>query len=110
MSEFHVKDFFERWGKGEFAEEHRRGISDCEWASMQQMGKPIYRKGQIVEFKVGGFGVITEISKAKGGWPCSYATKKVKGMKQHTSYKSAWHYEGDIKRLAGRFKSERIIY
>ncbi len=104
-----MEDLYEKFKKGmedwfkdpwKYAEEHRRGISDMAWAGMQQMGDPIYSHGDIVEFKVGGFGRIREVKRANsGGWPCSYATMEVPGKPSHATSKCAWHYEGDIEGL-----------
>ena len=100
--EFDVEDFFKRMQRGDFEDAHRRQYPGSEWAAHQQMGKPIYKKGDIVEFMVGGYGKITTVSKAHDGWPCSYSAKKVKGLAFHANNICAWHYEGDIKRKAGK--------
>jgi len=81
------------------ADEHRRGINDMEWAAMQEKGPALYSHGDIVEFKVGGFGRIGEVSEANGGWPVSYSVMSVPGKPFHARNISAWHYEGDIKGL-----------
>lgn len=75
---------------------HRNGLSDLEWAARQPKGKPKFKIGDVVEFYEGGFGVIRDVSPPHDGWPSSYATSNVKGMKSF--WKSAWHYEGDFKR------------
>jgi len=81
---------------------HRRGISDIDWAKAQPKGPPKYAEGDVVEFHVGGFGVISEVSEPHNGWPSSYATHDVEGFPPHTNHISAWHYEGDFKRLAAK--------
>lgn len=81
-----------------YAEEHRRGISSLAWAGMQPKEQSYYI-GDVVEFKVGGFGVINKVSKAKGGWPPSYSTEPVDGLPDRYDTKRAWHYEGDFKKL-----------
>ena len=82
-------------------DKHRRGLTDCEWASKQPNGKPNYFLGDIVEFKVGGFGIITETTDP-GDKPIAYSISSVQGLKQITTGKCAWHYEGDFKRLVGK--------
>ena len=84
-----------RW---EYAEEHRRGISDMAWADMQPKEQSFYI-GDVVEFRVGGFGVINKVSGGKGGWPPSYSTEPVDGLRDRSDTKRAWHYEGDFKQL-----------
>ena len=81
-----------------YAEDHRKGISDIGWARMQPKEQSFYI-GDVVEFKVGGFGVIDGVSEAQGGWPPSYSTEKVKGLQDRKDTKRAWHYEGDFLRL-----------
>ena len=83
-------------------EDHRKQYSDMAWAAHQDKGNPRYNVGDVVEFCVGGFGVIDVVSNPKGGWPSRYSTKNVDGMNPHKTRKSAWHYEGDFKRLAGK--------
>jgi hypothetical protein len=75
---------------------HRNGMNDIEWAKHQSKGRPKYKIGDVVEFHEGGFGVIREVSPPRNGWPSSYATSNVKGLKGF--WKTAWHYEGDFKR------------
>lgn len=83
----------------DYIDEHRRGISDLEWASKQQMGDPIYVNGDIVEFVAGGFGMIKKTSKADNGWPVSYSLEEIESKPFHPKGIVAWHYEGDIKGL-----------
>jgi hypothetical protein len=101
------KQVIEDWFKDpwKYADEHRRGINDMEWASMQSMEDPIYSYGDIVEFKVGGFGRINTISSG-GSWPPSYSVMKVPDKPFHSDSKCAWHYEGDILRLVKKASSE----
>lgn len=73
-----------------------------EWAARQPKGPPKYKIGDAVEFHVGGFGVIDEVSKPQGGWPSEYSTEDIAGMRPHKTRKSAWHYEGDFKRRIGK--------
>jgi len=80
----------------ESVDAHRRGISDCEWDSMQPKGEPSYLLGDVIEFQVGGFGIITKVHK---GWCNEYATEPIKGRPGHPTTKHAWHNEGDFKRL-----------
>jgi hypothetical protein len=91
---------FENWAKDpwKYAEKHRRGISDMDWAAQQPKSQN-YFIGDIVEFFVGGFGIIDEVSKAHGGWPPKYSTQKVEGYPYRSDGKVAWHYEGDVKAL-----------
>lgn len=89
--------FFEWIMSPESREEHRREYTDLEWAAAQPTGDPKYKIGDVVEFHVGGFGVIREVSPPRGGWPASYATACIEGMPGHKSRKCAWHYEGDFK-------------
>lgn len=89
-----------------YAEEHRRNISDLEWANMQPDGPPNYDFGDVVEFKAGGFGRIDAISYPHGGWPSSYSTMKVKGLPCHPTTKCAWHYEGDFLKLKEKASKE----
>ena len=74
-----------------------KNISDMQWAEMQPHGPPNYALGDVVEFEVGGYGVITEISEPHGGWPSSYATDEIKGYQPPPYH--AWHHELDFKRL-----------
>jgi len=92
----------------ESADKHRRGISDMAWAEQQPKGPPKYRLGDVVKFKVGGVGIITDVSKPHNGWPSSYAVKPIKGRKFHPKNKSAWHYEGDISKLVGRTRILKV--
>ena len=92
---------FEGWWESDLIDEHRRGISDLEWVRLQPVGDPNYMLGDLVEFQVGGFGIITKVSKPQSGWPSSYATSIANGFADHKTTKRAWHYEGDFKRLAG---------
>lgn len=91
-----------------YAEEHRRGISDIQWARMQPMEQNYY-VGDVVEFKVGGIGVITEAQDAENGWPPSYATEEVKGHPYRKDGKVAWHYEGDFSRLVAESGIRKLI-
>ncbi len=65
------------------ADAHRRGKTDMEWVSEQRQGPPRFMMGDIVEFKVGGFGIIKDVSKPHDGWPASYSTDEVPGKKFH---------------------------
>ncbi len=86
--------------KSDAVAKHRRGITDLQWAANQRKGKARYKIGDVVEFKEGGFGVIHEVSEPHNGWPSSYATRNVPGMKPF--WKSAWHYEADFKRMVAK--------
>ena len=79
-------------------DEHRKGISDLDWAGMQRTGQPKYKLGNKIEFMVGGFGVIVDVSISNTGWPVQYSTRQIKNMKYHPKNKLSWHYEGDIRR------------
>lgn len=83
-------------------EKHRSKYNDIEWAGRQPKGAPKCRVGDVVEFHVGGFGVIDKVSEPQGGWPSSYATYDIAGMAPHKTRKSAWHYEGDFCRWAAK--------
>lgn len=74
---------------------HRAQYDDQEWAKAQPKGPPSFGVGDIVEFRAGGFGVITEVNEPHGGWPSSYATEDADGFPPYEV--SAWHYEGDFK-------------
>lgn len=78
-----------------------------EWAEQQSQGPPHFRIGDVVEFKVGGFGVIDGVTKPHDGWPSSYSTQDVEGMPAHSKTKMAWHYEGDFKKLS---ISKRLLW
>lgn len=80
----------------ESREPHRRDLNDVEWASAQPSGDPNYEIGDVIEFKVGGIGVISEVRKPQNGWPSQYATKEVHGIDYREDGKYAWHYEGDF--------------
>lgn len=80
--------------------EHRKGMSDMQWANAQSQEPPNFMVGDIVEFMVGGFGIIVTVTKPHDGWPSSYAADPVPGLDYHSKGKYAWHYEGDFKRLA----------
>lgn len=86
----------------ESREKHRRKYTDMEWARHQQTGAPRYKRGDAVEFQVGGFGIISEVHKPSGGWPSSYATENIPGMRPIKTGKCAWHYEGDFKRRVAK--------
>ncbi len=75
---------------------HRREFTDLEWAAEQKNDFPNYRIGDIVEFHVGGFGVIDEVNISNSGWPPSYSTSRIEGKDYHAGGISAWHYEGDF--------------
>jgi hypothetical protein len=80
---------------------HRRGISDMAWARMQPQTPAKYKRGDVVEFMVGGYGQIDDVSdlRSTSGWPVSYSVVPVCGLPFHSKGVYAWHYEGDIKRL-----------
>ena len=79
-------------------EEHRKGITDLDWA-LAQPKKQGYYVGDVIEFHVGGIGLINAVSQ-NGGWPPSYATEPVKGFPYRPNdAKLAWHREGDFKAL-----------
>jgi hypothetical protein len=78
-------------------EDHRKSYSDIRWCAMQPKGDPKYKIGDVVEFHVGGFGIINGVSKPSNGWPSSYSTEKIDELPDHASTKRAWHYEGDFK-------------
>lgn len=82
-----------------WVEEHRRGICDLGWASMQPDGPPSFMLGDVVEFMAGGVGVITGVKPPHNGWPSSYSTSSIEGFPYHSTDKAAWHYEGDFKSL-----------
>lgn len=93
-------------------DEHRKEFDDVEWNQQQVMQPPKFREGDIVEFKVGGFGVISTHPKnwsKDSGWAPSYATRSIDGMKEHATSKCAWHYEKDFtlveKGLLHKFES-----
>jgi hypothetical protein len=87
--------------KSEYIDEHRRGISDMEWARKQPQ-EINYFIGDIIEFEVGGVGIIDEVQKPRNGWPASYSTEEIEGRPFHAKSKTAWHYEGDFKKLIGK--------
>ena len=93
-----VSDFFAWLNSPDSREKHRNKYNDAEWARRQPKGAPKYKLGDVVEFHVGGFGVINEVCKPEGGWPSEYSTEDIAGMRPHKTRKSAWHYEGDFKR------------
>lgn len=76
---------------------HRMDFNDLDWAAQQPPGVR-YFIGDLMEFEVGGFGVIREVTPPLGGWPASYATKRVDPFPDHPRTKRAWHYELDFKR------------
>ena len=80
-----------------FIDAHRRGICNMDWAT-QQPREQGYFVGDFVEFMVGGFGLITEVSHS-GSWPPTYSAEKVLGYPFHAGSKCAWHHHGDIKEL-----------
>ena len=89
----------------EYIDEHRRGISDIKWANKQPRAdeqpwaESKYIEGDVVEFMVGGYGIINKVSLSQSGGPTQYATNPIKNKKFHAKGKYAWHYEGDIKKL-----------
>jgi hypothetical protein len=90
-----MDDYFKnRW---KYAEDHRKGISDVAWAKMQPKEQN-YHIGDVIEFKVGGFGLIDGYTDCNV-CPHAYSTDKVDGMPYRDDCKDAWHYEGDFKRL-----------
>lgn len=93
-NEFTMQDLWD----SEYTDEHRRGLSDMQWRSMQNFCPSKYMKGDIIEFMVGGFGIIDEVDE---GPPPQYSASKVRGLPFHATTKVAWHYEGDIKKLIG---------
>lgn len=86
----------------EFRDEHRKQFTDMEWAAIQHKGPPKYKIGDVVEFMVGGFGVIDGVSEPHGGWPSKYSTNRIPGMPAHKRGVSAWHFDGDFKRLVAK--------
>ncbi len=89
-------------------EKHRKKYNDMEWAAQQPKGPPKFKIGDVVEFHVGGFGVIDEVSAPdpeddeEDGWPAEYSTAPIKGMPSRKDGKVAWHYEGDFKRRVAK--------
>jgi len=83
----------------EHIDEHRRGISDVAWENKQPDTPPKYMEGDIIEFIVGGIGIINKVSISNIGRPASYSTNPIKDKPFHAKGKGAWHYELDIKRL-----------
>jgi len=98
--EVNIAKAIDAWLKDpwKYAEEHRRGISDVAWAQMQPHEQNFFI-GDVVEFKVGGFGVIDGVGGGENGWPPSYSTKEIEGFQDRNDSKRAWHYEGDFKEL-----------
>lgn len=82
----------------EYRGKHRAKYTDLQWAEKQPKGPPKYRIGDVVEFHVGGFGVIDEVQKPQSGWPSEYSTSDIDGLHPHKDGVCAWHYEGDFKR------------
>ena len=102
--------FFEYINSPESREDHRRDYNDREWKLAQREGKPLYKLGDVIEFQVGGFGVISNVNRGNSptvdptiefGVP-SYAVNRVEGMEYHAGGIVAWHYEGDIKTCIAR--------
>ena len=75
---------------------HRKEFTDIEWAEQQITGEPNCRIGDIIQFKVGGFGVIDDVNISNSGWPPSYSTSRIEGKNFHARGISSWHYEGDF--------------
>ena len=82
----------------EMRDAHRKEYCDMEW-DKKQPRKTSYYIGDVVEFKVGGIGVLSEAKDAHNGWAPSYSCSPVKGFSFHKEGKTAWHLEGDFKRL-----------
>ena len=79
---------------------HRKEYNDTEWLNWQRFGPPIYMKGDIVQFKVGGIGIIEEVSwRPETGNPPSYSAGPIDGRSFHFRNVCAWHYEGDIESI-----------
>ena len=89
-------------------DEHRRGITDIQWARMQDKGPPNYHLGDKVKFMAGGIGVITAINEPQSGWPSSYSIDEIKGFKFHPKAWIAWHYEGDIQKITDDSEMEEF--
>lgn len=66
----------------------------------------IYDYGDIIEFKVGGFGRIGSISRHPDGYPVEYSVMEVPNMPFHPESKCAWHDEGDIGGLKQKASEE----
>jgi hypothetical protein len=99
----------EKYWNSDFVDKHRRGINDCDWAARQPKGKPRYAIGDVLEFKAGGFGVVTDVSwEPETGWPSSYSLDPVKGMKFHPRDICAWHYELDFERRLAKSPLHRL--
>jgi hypothetical protein len=92
-----MTNFSDYWNS-KHVDAHRRGITDLNWSALQPRGNPRFTIGDVVEFKVGGFGVIAEVVIEQNGWPNQYSTRSVNGLPGHATTKRAWHYELDIKR------------
>lgn len=78
-------------------EKHRIGIPDHEWENAQPLEQN-YFIGDVVEFHVGGCGLIDEVLKSDHGGCPKYSTREVPGHDHHPT-RTAWHYEGDFKTL-----------
>ena len=81
---------------------HRKQYTDIEWALAQPTGPAKYMIGDVVEFRVGGFGIIDEVCHPHNGWPASYSVARAEGKPFHAKGITAWHYEGDFKELVGK--------
>ncbi len=104
IMERHVKEFkdsLDDWFKHpeKYREAHRKEFCDLDWSGQQPRGEQQFFLGDVVEFKVGGIGIIVKVQKPQSGWPWSFACDPVKGHPGHASNKHAWHYELDFARL-----------
>ena len=82
-----------------YVDAHRRGINGMDWLSMQSKGPPLYVVGDVVSFRAGGMGIITDVDPAKGGFPTLYSADRIPNVPFHPNGKVAWHCEGDIEAL-----------
>jgi len=94
-----MKKQIDKFWNSKSIDAHRRGISDVEWANCQPDTPPKYIEGDVVEFMVGGYGIIDEVSFPENGNPSQYSIRPIAEKKFHPKGIYAWHYEGDIKRL-----------
>lgn len=95
-----AKEIIDYMHSPESRDDHRKEFNDIEWDNQQPLGDPNYKIGDVVEFHVGGFGVISKVNVGDGGWANKYATDKVEGFDPPPYH--AWHLEGDFKELTAK--------
>ena len=88
-------------------DEYRKGIPDLDWWQMQRIGEPIYKAGDVIEFKSGGYGAIVEVYYERTDYPPLYKISPRQGLQFYSLRKREYFYEGDIEGVVSIVEVEK---